>query len=397
MEAITVPKLGQTMETAVIEKWHVKEGDQLNKGDVVLEITTDKATLEVESYVAGTVRKIVVSEGEEKEVGSVIAFVGDPGEEIPDVAEIEKETKAAVAQPEPQPAAPAAAPAPAPAAKGAKPGRVRATPRAKKLAREMGVDMAHLQGTGPGGRITEDDVKAGASGATAAPAPTPVAGIAEKKPLSAMRRVVAERMTQSAREAPHFYLNMDIDMTSAVELREKLKAEYKLSYNDMIMRACAIGISEMPDVNSTWLGDAVGIRSSIDIGLAVGLEDGLIVPVVREADTKSLKDIAANSVELIEKARGHKLMPDDYGNASMTVSNLGMFGIASFQPVVNLGESVIMGVGAIAEKAIGIDGNVVLRKLMTITLSCDHRVIDGAVGAQFLARVRELLENPDKL
>jgi pyruvate dehydrogenase E2 component (dihydrolipoamide acetyltransferase) len=212
-----------------------------------------------------------------------------------------------------------------------------------------------------------------------------------------MRRIVADRMSQSAKEAPHFYLNMDIDMTAAVELREKLKAEYKLSFNDMIMRACAMALTEMPEVNSTWLVDGIGIRSSVDIGLAVGLEDGLIVPVVREADRKPLKDIAAASAELVEKARGHKLLPDDYGNASMTVSNLGMFGIASFQPVVNLGESVILGVGAISDKAIGIDGSVALRKMMTITLSCDHRVVDGAVGAQFLAKVKELLEKPEGL
>jgi pyruvate dehydrogenase E2 component (dihydrolipoamide acetyltransferase) len=394
MEAITVPKLGQTMEKAVIEKWHVKEGDTISKGDVVLEITTDKATLEVESYASGTVRRIVVPEGEEKEVGSVIAFVGDPGEEIPDVAEVEKETKAAVAEPEPEPAAPAA-PAKAPAEKAGRPGRVRATPRAKKLAREMEVDLAGVTGTGPGGRITEDDVKAASSGA---PAAAPAAeGVAEKKPLSAMRRIVAERMAQSAKEAPHYYLNMDVDMTTAVELREKLKADYKLSYNDMIVRACATALSEMPDVNSTWLGDGVGVRSSIDIGIAVGLEDGLIVPVVRQADKKSLEEIASAGAELIEKARGHKLLPDDYGSASMTVSNLGMFGVASFQPVVNLGESVILGVGAITERAVGIDGEVALRRMMTITLSCDHRVVDGAVGAQFLARVRELLEKPEDL
>ncbi len=385
MDTVNLPKLGQTMEEAVIEKWHVKEGDTVKKGDILLEITTDKATLEVESYVSGTVRKLLASDGETKGVGEPIAFIGSPDEEMPDISRLQK--------PAPAKAAPEAAPAPAKkeaSAASGKPGRVRATPRAKKLARELGVDISTLTGTGPGGRITEDDVKSGGSGGGASAA-APVEGV-KKQPLSAMRRVIAENMSKSSQEAPHFYLMTEIDMTKSVELRAKLKAESNVSYNDMITKACATGLSELSGVNSTWLGDGVGIRDSVGVGLAVSVDDGLIVPVIRDADKKDLKEIAVDSANLIKKARDKKLTPDEYGNGSITISNLGMLGIDSFLPIINLGESVILGIGRIIDKAVVVDGEICIRKMMNVTLSCDHRVVDGALGAQFLARVKELLE-----
>ncbi len=391
MDQVTLPKLGQTMENAVIEKWHVKEGDLINKGDVVVEITTDKATLEVESFVSGTVRKILANEGEEKVVGTVIALVGEANEDLPDISTLQTATAAADAE-----SAPAAVEKKKAAQSAAKPGRVRATPRAKKLARELGVDLSTVEGTGPGGRITEDDIKAGGA-ASAGGAPTaPIEGV-EKKTLSAMRRVIAENMTKSSQEAPHFYLNIEVDMTDAVALREKLKSESGVSYNDMIVKACATALAEMPDVNATWMGDGIGRRGSVDIGLAVSVEDGLMVPVIRDADKKALNEIAKESADLIERTRSKKLTPDEYGNGSMTVSNLGMLNIDSFIPVINLGESVIIGVGRILEKPVAVEGRVEVRRMMTLTLSCDHRVVDGAMGGQFLGRVGELLEKPGEL
>lgn len=391
MDTVTLPKLGQTMEVATIEKWHVAEGDEVKKGDILLEITTDKATLEVESYVAGTVRKILVAEGEEKSVGTIIVLIGTPEETVPDISTLETEAAPAPAEAKvPAPAAPVPT-GKAPARE--KEGRVRATPRAKKLARKLGVDLTGIMGSGPGGRITENDVKSHkGSGDGAAPA-----GDLERKPLSAMRRVIAENMTRSSNEAPHFYLTMDVDMTFAVELRAELKGTTGVGYNDMIVKACATAISEMPEINVTWLGDAVGLRKSIDIGLAVSLDEGLIVPVVRGADGKSLENISVESRALIEKARAKKLTPDEYGNGSMTISNLGMLGIDNFIPVINPGESVILGVGRIVEKAVVADGQIIVRSMTTMTLSCDHRVVDGALGAAFLGRVRELLEKPGSL
>jgi pyruvate dehydrogenase E2 component (dihydrolipoamide acetyltransferase) len=307
--------------------------------------------------------------------------VGDPGEEIPDISTLQ--SVALAARSEEAPSAPA--PQKKAAASSGKPGRVRATPRAKKMAKEMGIDLSTITGTGPGGRITEDDIKAGGG---AAP---------KKQKLSSMRRVIAENMTRSSQEAPHFYLSMEIDMTDAVALREKLKAKTKISYNDMIIKACAMGLAEMPNVNGTWLGDGIGLRESVGVGLAVAVDDGLMVPVVRDADKKALADIAKESAELIEKTRSKKLTPDEYGNGSMTVSNLGMLGIDSFIPVINPGESVILGVGRIQGRAVVVDGAVQVRRMMTVNLSCDHRVVDGAMGGEFLGRVRELLEKPEEL
>jgi pyruvate dehydrogenase E2 component (dihydrolipoamide acetyltransferase) len=212
-----------------------------------------------------------------------------------------------------------------------------------------------------------------------------------------MRAVIAERMAKSFREAPHFYLTMEIDMTRSCRFREDMKKRFNPGYNDMIIRASALALREFPDVNSIWLGRSIERRSSADIGLAVSLDDGLMVPVVRGADAKSLETISKETAGLIEKARSNRLTPDEYGNASMTVSNLGAAGIESFMPIVNLGESVILGIGRIAEKPSVLDGVIVIRKLMTATLSCDHRVVDGALGARFLAKIRDLLENPEQL
>jgi len=439
MNKIVLPKLGQTMEEAVLENWHVKEGDTVASGDVIAEITTDKATLEVQSFHDGTVRKILAAEGETVPVNALIALIGAPDEEIPE--EMLKAASAPAPAPAAEKAQPAAAEAPvatmtaaAPAPAAAPSGRVfvsprarriseaekipatilrgsgpngrvvekdvlayrdrlaglRFTPMARELARERGVDLLTVTGTGTDGRITREDVEAAAQA-------RPAAG--RKEPLSAMRRIVAERMAQSKREIPHYYLTIEIDMTKAVEMRARLNAsgEVRISFNDLIARAAAIAVREVPEINARWENDGILYKGSFNVGIAVGLDAGLIVPVVRDADRKSLADIARDSADLIERARSKKLTPDEYEGGSLTITNLGMFEIDNFVPVINPGEAVILGVGRIADRAVVIDGGIHVAKMMNITLSGDHRIVDGARAALFLRTAKELLENPDSL
>jgi len=435
---VTMPKLGQTMEKGVIEKWIKKEGDEVKKGDILLEITTDKATLEVESYVSGTLLKIVAKEGEEVPVNGIIAVVGDPGEEIPEeflkptaVTEPEKKAEEKPAAVEQKPA-PAEAPSPAPVAAPPAPrGRIFASPRARKLAERELVPLRCLRGSGPNGRIVEADVKAylkEIEGLRVSPAArrlayergvdlrtvqpsgerimkedvlkaTPVAAVGKPIELSAMRRIIAERLSQSKREIPHFYLVIRVDMTDAIAWRKESmeKAGIRISYNDMLMKACAIALREVPRMNCSWEGSAILLREEVNIGLAVALDDGLIVPVVRDVDRKSITDIARESAELIEKARGKRLTPDEYGGGSLTISNLGMFGVDLFVPIINPGEPAIIGVGRIQETPVAKDGGIFVRSMMTLSLSGDHRALDGATAAKFLQIVKEVMEQPERL
>ncbi len=446
IQKVFMPKLGQTMEEATVERWLVKEGDQIKKGDILLEITTDKATLEVESYAEGTVLKTIAKEGDILPVNAVLAVVGEPGEEIPsDLLEGAPAAKAETAEPgaEEAPAAPEpaaqTAPSAAPAVVAPPTGRVIASPRARRLAKENKVNLRLLKSSGPGGRIVEEDVKqyiermkavkatpaavtaayeagvdittvagSGPSGrvskedvqaaaAGAVPAPVAAEGTVEK--LSAMRRVVAERMSQSKREIPHFYLTTDVDMTAAVEFRSSFNdlGKGKISFHDLLIRACAVAMREQPSVNVSWAGDGIRKGTEVNIGLAIALEEGLIVPVVRNADGLDLAQTAAASSSLIEKARGKRLTPDEYQGGCLTISNLGMFDVDLFIPVINPGESIILGLGRIAEKAIVRDGGIQIRKMMGLSLSGDHRCVDGAVAATFLKRVKELLESPKSL
>lgn len=443
MQKIIVPKLGQTMEEATIEQWHKQEGDPVSKGDVILEITTDKATLEVESFVEGTLRKVLAPEGVTLPVNTCIALVGAPDEEMPaDLEQLEAAARgegAAPAAAEKKPAATAQRPVPpeeakveaAPAAatperpagrlvasprarrlaekeraplsilRGSGPGGriverdvkahlerrdgMRITPAAKAAAVERGVDVTAMTGTGPGGRITRDDV-------LAAPAAGPTG-------LSAMRRIVAERMSASKREVPHFYLFMDADMTEAVALRKKLieEEDLRVGYHDLLVKACAMGLAEQPAMNVAWESGGIRQRSEANIGLAVALDEGLMVPVVHRADRLSLKEIAATSRELIEKARSKRLTPDEYDGGCLTISNLGMYDVDSFLPIVNPGESAIMGVGRILKRPVVVGEDIQVRSMMTLSLSADHRIVDGAIAAQFLKRVKDLLEQPEQL
>jgi len=445
IQHILMPKLGQTMEEATVERWHKKEGDRVQKGDVVLEITTDKATLEVESFVSGVMRKILAPEGVTLPVNTPIALVGEPDDPLPDnLAELEAAArgeaapvgaaaKAEAAEPSGAEAVPTAAqapPAPPPGRilisprarkrareakvplqvlRGSGPNgrivekdvldylarrdKIKATPTAIALAYERGVDITSISGTGTGGRVTKEDV-------LAAPVAAPAAAPAERRiELTAMRRIVAERMAQSKREAPHFYLMMEIDMTQAVALRSRLNAEgrVRIAFHDLLIRACAIALREHPQMNVAWAGDAIRQRGEVNIGLAVALEDGLIVPVVRNADRLSLQEIARESARLVERARSKHLTPDEYQGGCLTISNLGMFQVDNFVPVINPGESAILGVGRIVQKPVVIDGGIHIRSMMGVTLSADHRSVDGAIAAAFLRRVKELLEAPEQL
>jgi len=440
IQKVTLPALGETVDTSTIERWLKKEGDTVATGDILCEITTDKATLEVESYYKGTLLKVVAAEGAELPVGALIAVVGDPGEEIPDdiLAEVAPRAAAegAAAPPAGAPEPVAAAAAPSAAEPAPPPGRVFASPRARRTARERGVALAGIQGTGPGGRIVEADVTAAAEAAPAVKASPLARRLAERQgvdlaaargtgpggkvmkadvlaaarapavspgtvvPLTAMRRIVAERMLHSKQTAPCYYLQMDVDMTDLAELRSKLNAgagDGKISFNDFIIKASALALKAFPQVNSRWVEGGIERRGAAHVGLAVALEEGLVVPVVRDADTKPLGEIACETTDFAQRARSKKLLPDEYQDGCMTVSNLGMFGIRTFVPVVNPGESTILGLGVIQDCVVCRHGGIQIRKMMTMTLSVDHRLVDGAVGAQFIEMIRDLLEAPQRL
>ncbi len=440
---VTLPKLGQTVESAVIETWHKAEGDPVAKGDVLCEITTDKATLEVESYHAGTLLKIVVEAGAELSVGEPIAVVGEPGTPIP--ADLTGSGVPAAKAPATAPAATKAeSPKTAPAAPARSGGRVFASPRARMRARDLGVELASVGGTGPGGRVVEADVLAAAAGAAGAAAPkatplarriaaaqgTSLAGVTgtgpggkvtredvlqaagkapaavaapapgkpgEVVPLSPMRRIVAERMLHSKRTIPCYYLEMEIDVTELVCLRQKLNAQadgFKYSFTDFFLKACGKALAQFPAVNSRWVEGGIERRAEASVGFAVAIDEGLMVPVVRHADRKSLREINRETADLTVRARTKKLLPEEYQGGCMTITNLGMFGIRSFIPVVNPGESTIMGQGLIEDRVLFRQGGIQVRKMMTVTLAVDHRTVDGAVGAQFLEAIRDAIEAP---
>ena len=451
---VAMPRFGQTMEEGTIERWAKQVGDDVALGEVLLEITTDKATLEVEAFVEGTVRKVLAAEGDTVKCGRVIALVGDADEELPDidedaVVEVPAAAEAPALAPAPAAAPAALAPAPAPAAPvpaavapaapsaaslvtatgrvsasprarrraaiekvpvdilaGSGPnGRVveadvlsyaqevadlKATPLAREVALERGVDMRRVTGRGAGGRITKEDALAAAP---SLPAKDEVVA------LSAMRRVVAQRMFESKRDIPHFYLQVELDMTDLVAHRSRLNEEgpVKISFNDFIMKACAMAFKDNPAMGSVWAGDSVVVKGQINIGIAVAIDDGLIVPVVKDADRKGLEEIAAESRALIEKARSKRLTPEEYEDGRLTISNLGMMDIDCFIPIVNPGEAAILGIGRIADKVVVIDRGIHVRSMMWVTLSADHRVVDGAVAASFLKQVKDLLECPAQI
>jgi len=412
---LDVPQLGLTMETGTILQWVKAEGDKVEKGQPVVVIQTDKVEYEVEAPVAGTLLKIAAKEGAELPVGSLMGVIGQPGEEIATLLGGTPAAKAAPVEPpaaRPAPAAPSQpAPVAAPAPVRAPGERVKVSPVAKKLAQDHGIDVNTLIGTGPEGRIVREDVEraiaskgqapaAGPPQAGRAPSPAPQAAVADSIPLSGMRKVIFDRMGQSWREAARVTLFADADVTELVRLRQAKGAEWerrfglKPSYSDLIHLAVARALREESRINCRLDGQAVRVRREINLSFAVDLGEGLVAVVIKDADKKSLADLAGAARDLADRARTGKLTADDMADATFTVSNLGGFGVEYFTPIINQPQAGILGVGKIMEKPVVRDGGIHVRSMLTLSLVFDHRLLDGAPAAKFLAKVKELLESP---
>lgn len=403
---VRLPQLGQTMEEGTIVDCRVKVGDEVNKGDVIFDIETDKATLEMESPTDGFVRHILAEIDQTLPVGAPILVLGDKDEEVPQsfidslgaAAPAVAATEASTATPagEAAPVAEQTKPEPEPVKPA---GKIMASPRAKKLAAELGVDLATVTGTGPAGKITEQDVKNTAPAKepkVVEPAQAaPEAKLGATIPLNRLQRITAERMLKSKQEIPCFYLTVRADVTDLVELRAKVNAtsDVKIAYNDFIIKAVATGLEKYPIMTGQLAGDNIELAETINIGLAIAVPDGLVAPIVKDVNKKDVKQIARDSQVLIEKARGNKLALTDLEGGCITVSNLGALGIESFTPIVVPGQCSILGIGKITDTCVPDDGNILVRKLMNMTLSVDHKVANGAYAAQFLDFVRKQLED----
>jgi pyruvate dehydrogenase E2 component (dihydrolipoamide acetyltransferase) len=385
---VVMPKLSEAMESGKVIKWLKKEGDPVSGGDVIAEIETDKADIELESFGAGVLRKILVPAGERAPVGDLIAVIAGPADDISSLL-----AGAPV---------PAAAPSPRPLPRGGEEkggGRVKASPLARKIAASSGVDLKLLRGSGPGGRIVRRDVEA-----TLATAPTALLAAPgvefEERPLSAIRAAIARQMVQAKAPVPHFYLTAEIAMDRAWEFREELngiEGRPKVSITDLVVRASALALVEHPEVNASFQGEKIRVYHWVHIGLAVAIDDGLITAVLRDCNAKPLDRIAIESRDLAERARSRKLKAQELSGATFTVSNLGMFGIDEFSAIINPPEGAILAVGAVREEPVVEQGQIRAGRRMKLTLSCDHRAIDGAQGARFLQTLRLFLEEPLRL
>ncbi|HOJ82854.1 MAG TPA: dihydrolipoamide acetyltransferase family protein [Acetomicrobium flavidum] len=393
---ITMPKLGLTMTSGSVAKWHKKEGDRVEKGEVILEVSTEKITYKVEAPESGVLRKILVQPGTKVPIGAPLCIIAAPDE---DISELLKEAPTAPAAE--KPAQPEAKPAPVAAKPAGEEVLIKATPIAKKIAKEQGIDLALVTGTGPGGRIVEKDVLDFIERQKAVAEARPVAKAAPLKriALSDVRQVIAERMSTSWQNSPMVTLNVDVDCTLLKKLREDLKSSFKekglnLSYNYILMKACAVALKEQPMLNSYLEGNEVVLYDEVNIGLAVATEEALLVPVVKDVAGKNLYEIASDGDALIEKARKGELAIDDVTGGTFTITNLGMFGVRDFTPIINPPQCAILGVGEMKDKPCVCDGQIVVKPMMTLSLTFDHRIVDGAQGAMFIRRVKELLENP---
>ena len=436
---VVMPKLSPTMEEGQVARWLKKEGDKVSMGEPLAEIDTDKATMEMQALSAGVLRKVLIHEGESAPLGQAIAIIGEPDE---DISELLKSASAAPPAKEPVEAAaklpesdeePAKLPesdqAPAiekptaepettatagPSTDGRRPagGRMLVSPIAARMAAEAGVDLNSVQGSGPGGRIIKRDIEAAAKAPKSAAGGPKLRPLAMPKaqpgavsgpsayrdePMSEMRRTIARRLVTSLGPIPHFFLTTEIEMDRAADMRQQINTLYpdaKVSINDVIIKVAAVALIQHPQVNASFQDKTVRYYEHADIGVAVATENGLITPIVRGADVKSLIDIAGEVRELAGRARERKLKPEEYLGATFSISNLGMFGIDEFTAVINPPEAAILAVGAMTEKPVARSGEIEIHKLMRVTMSCDHRVVDGAVGAQFLQTFKQILENP---
>jgi pyruvate dehydrogenase E2 component (dihydrolipoamide acetyltransferase) len=404
---VKMPKLSDTMKEGTVAKWHKKVNDSVESGELLADIETDKATMEFESFDDGVLLYQAVEEGKSAEVDAVLAVIGEKGadfeslikayqqnagsdtEETSDEEKEETDKESKVEE--------VSAPAVAENADGS---RIKASPLAKKMASEKGINLGQVKGTGDNGRITKKDIEnfvpaVAAQTATASNIATGLENF-EEKPISQMRKTIAKRLAESKFTAPHFYLTIELDMTNAIEARKAINAMegVKVSFNDMVVKAAAVALQQHPQVNSSWLGDKIRINHHVNIGVAVAVEDGLLVPVVRFANTKQLSQIGAEVKDFAQRAKDKKLQPQDWEGSTFSISNLGMFGIDEFTAIVNPPNSCIMAVGAIKEVPVVKNGQIVPGSVMKVTLSCDHRTVDGAAGAAFLQTFKKFIENP---
>ena len=402
-EIVRMPRLSDTMTEGTVAQWHKKVGDPIAEGDLLAEIETDKATMEFESFQEGVLLHIGVEEGATAAVDSILAILGEKGEDVKSLLEADaKPTQVAEVE---KPAAvekvsvpapveiPVAAPVAAPVQTSNTSGRTVASPLAKRLAQEKGLDIATIAGSGDGGRIIKRDVDT-------YQAPSVFATVNQEsfteEPVSQMRKVIARRLAESKFSAPHFYLSVSVDMDNAIAARKAINAlpDTKVSFNDLVVKACAMALREHPTVNSSWREDVIRRNQHVNIGIAVAVDDGLLVPVVRFTDTKSLTSISGEVKEYAQKAKDKKLQPADWEGSTFTISNLGMFGIDEFTAIINTPDACILAVGGIQQIPVVKDGQVVPGNVMKLNLSCDHRVVDGASGAAFLNTLKTYLQNP---
>jgi len=409
VEVVRMPKLSDTMTEGVVEKWHKKVGDKVKSGELLADIATDKATMEFESFQDGVLLHIGVEEGKSVPVDSVLAILGKGGEDVKAILSSLSQQSAAGSKQVAETSKQSAVNSQQSDTKhqtlstnhSSEGGRVKASPLAKALAKEKGIDITKVHGSGDNGRITKSDIE----NFKAAPAQgKPLAGSAialgvesyTDEPVSQMRKTIARRLLESKNGAPHFYLNIEVDMDNAIASRNAINniPDTKISFNDLVIKACAAALRKHPRVNSSWMVDKIRINHHIHIGVAVAVEDGLLVPVIRFADQLSLTQISAQSKDLGKRAKDKKLQPADWEGNTFTVSNLGMFGIESFTSIINSPESCIISVGAIRQVPVVKNNVVVPGNVMKLTLACDHRSVDGATGAAFLQTLKAFLENP---
>ena len=416
-EIIRMPKMSDTMEEGVIASWLKKVGDEIKSGDILAEVETDKATMELESYDDGVLLHIGVKDGDSVPVDGVIAIIGEKGEDVNEILKdiendtssvdnseevnetpIEKEIEVKVETP---------APAPEEKNISSDDERIKASPLAKKLADEKGIDLSNISGSGDGGRIIRKDIEEYKG------IPAKTAEVQkeiklpqihseesfEEIPVTQMRKTISKRLAESKFSAPHFYLTMEIDMDNCIEGRKKINesSEVKISFNDIILKACAVALRKHPMVNSSYLTDKIRINHHVHIGVAVAVDEGLLVPVIRFADNKSLSHISAEVKSLAKRAKDKQLQPSDWEGNTFTISNLGMFGISEFTAIINPNDSCILAVGGIKSTPVVKNGEIVPGNIMKLTLSCDHRLVDGATGAAFLQTLKELIEDPIKI
>lgn len=413
-EVIYMPKLSDTMTEGVVAEWHKKVGDTVKSGELLAEIETDKATMEFESFYDGVLLHVGIEKGKATPVNALLAIIGQPGEDIsgllagapapaaeaPVKEAVKEAAPAPVAEVKPVAEVTAAAKAPTPVATvSVNGGRILASPLAKKIAEEKGIDLSFVAGTGEGGRITKRDVDHYIPYNAPQRTATVGGGLVESftdVPNSQMRKAIAKTLSASKFSAPHFYLKMEVDMDNAIAARKAMNSieGVKVSFNDMIVKAVAVALTKHPKVNADWLGDAIRYNNHVHIGVAVAVEEGLVVPVVRFANSKGISDLGAEIKDLAARARDKKLKPEEMQGGTFAISNLGMYGIEDFTSIINPPNGCILSVGQIKETLVVKNGQIVPGNVMKLSLSCDHRVVDGAIGSEFLQTLKGLIENP---